>query len=111
MDPAAFYAMHFDGTVRRKPSGTWTAQAIVSNVVDTFATKHKVYIDIRNENGNSYNFYGNYKGRRRSPTSGKNIRFGTDASQPDRRQRTARRAGRSTSSACRTPRPTRRIRS
>ena len=76
LDPAAFYAMHVDGVVRRKPNGTWTDQAIVTNVVNTFATKHKVYIDIRNENGNSYNFYGNYKGT--SVTDlGTNIRVGT----------------------------------
>ncbi len=79
MDPAAFYAMHFDGTVRRKPTGTWTDQAVVTNVVDRFATKHKVYIDIRNENGNSYNFYRNYRGPSTDPEGGSNFRFGLTA--------------------------------
>ena len=76
MDPAAFYALHFDGTVRRIPNGTWTDQAVVTNVVNKFATKTRVYIDIRNENGNSYNFYQNYKGPAGQPDTGMNIRFG-----------------------------------
>jgi pyrrolidone-carboxylate peptidase len=79
MDPAAFYAMHFDGTVRRKPNGTWTDQAVVTNVVDRFATKHKVYIDVRNENGDSYNFYRNYRGPSIDPDTGSNFRFGLTA--------------------------------
>lgn len=77
MDPAAFYGMHFDGTVRQKPNGTWTDQAIVTNVLNKFATKNAVYLDIRNENGNSYNFYGNYKGPLSPTDPGGNIRFGT----------------------------------
>jgi pyrrolidone-carboxylate peptidase len=79
LDPAAFYAMHFDGLVRRPGGGSFTDQALVSNVVDKFANRRKVYLDIRNENGSSYNFYGNYKGTTPADLA-RNIRLGTSES-------------------------------
>jgi hypothetical protein len=77
LDPAAFYGMHFNGTVRRKPSGTWTGQNIVTNIVNKFFSKRAVYVDIRNENGNSYNFYQNYRVPTPHVDAGKNIKHGT----------------------------------
>jgi hypothetical protein len=77
LDPAAFYGMHYDGVVRISPNGILKDNQIVANVVNKFATRNRVYIDIRNENGNSYNFYRNYQGPGGQPDTGRNIRLGT----------------------------------
>lgn len=69
VDPAAFYGMHYDiangigyrdGTGERKEAATNVD--IYENILLPFATKNKIYLDIRNENGYSYNFYNNYIG-------------------------------------------------
>ncbi len=79
VDPAAFYAMHHTGKVHSPPSTQWTGNAIVTNVVDKFITKRNVYIDIRNENGYSLNFYGNYQGPGNAPAPelGRQLQYGT----------------------------------
>lgn len=67
-DPAAFYGLHFDiaGGIEYRTGATLNAAttipAIFTNILDLFKTKNTVYLDIRNENGYSYNYYGNYVG-------------------------------------------------
>lgn len=83
LDPAAFYGMHLGdkGTIltrnlSNKNTEEKKGQDIYTAVVSKFHTRNKVYLDIRNENGDSYNFYGNYKGPVNDPDHGKNCRVG-----------------------------------
>lgn len=85
VDPAAYYGLHHDikgGIEYRNASGKQyanTAELVYSQIVDKFLTKNKVYLDVRNENGYSYNYYGNYLGT--GVDAEKNIRIGqTEAS-------------------------------
>lgn len=66
IDPAAFFGMHNakngwlqvdDGTGNKSKL---TDIAIYDTVVTKFQTKNTLYLDIRNENGQSLNFYGKY---------------------------------------------------
>ena len=71
VDPAAFYGLHYDikggieyrdnnGNVNNPPAET---KAVIYNtLLAPFDTKNNVYLDIRNENGYSYNYYDNYVG-------------------------------------------------
>lgn len=59
VDPAAYYGMHYNGGV--EDGGTIKKEAtLYSDVIAKFDTANTVYIDIRNENGYSLNYYGNY---------------------------------------------------
>ncbi|MBA4155611.1 hypothetical protein, partial [Flavobacterium sp.] len=67
-DPAAFYGLHFNikGGIEyrqgvNKPNAITTVE-VYQNIITKFQTKNKVYLDIRNENGYSYNYYDNYVG-------------------------------------------------
>lgn len=70
VDPAAFYGLHHSITegigyrfgVTFTEAIATTKADIVSFVLAPFFTKNVVYLDIRNENGYSYNYYGNYDG-------------------------------------------------
>lgn len=68
VDPAAFYGLHHNiegGIEYRTTSGKQSADTpglVYSQIVDKFQTKNKVYLDVRNENGYSYNYYDNYLG-------------------------------------------------
>jgi len=81
MDPAAFYGMHFSGKVESSGSSTpYSEELIYTEVVEKFFTKNKLYIDIRNENCNSYNFFKNYHGPVLDPDYGKNIQIRNQSS-------------------------------
>ena len=76
MDPAAFYGLHMcdEGEVQAPGmNDPWTGQKIFDNVISKFATKNKLYVDIRSENGDSLDFYGNY-----SSDGSEIIQWGTD---------------------------------
>ncbi|MDP1728444.1 MAG: hypothetical protein Q8M15_16790 [Bacteroidota bacterium] len=68
IDPAACFGMHYDSWIgiSTYPGGIKTYTylkntAIYSTLLENkFYTSNKVYFDIRNEKGLSYNFYGNY---------------------------------------------------
>lgn len=83
VDPAAYYGLHYDiagGIEYRTGSGKQYANtpALVYNqIVDKFLTKNKVYLDVRNENGYSYNYYGSYVGT--GVDANKNIKIGQTA--------------------------------
>lgn len=69
VDISAFYGAHHDiqeGIEYRDSNGVKqiadTSNLVYENLLAPFATKNKVYLDIRNENGYSYNYYGNYVG-------------------------------------------------
>lgn len=66
LDPCAFYGMCFDfkGGVQYKDSGAggalMTAQDLFDKLLKKFSRRNTVYIDLRNDNGLSYNYYDNY---------------------------------------------------
>ena len=62
IDPAAFYGlhMHTGGEVEAPAGVKHIGQAVYTNVVSTFWTRNKLYLDIRSENGASLNFQRNY---------------------------------------------------
>jgi hypothetical protein len=70
VDPAAFYGIHhsISGGIGYRHGSTFTEAIattkadVVTKVLDPFHTKNTVYLDVRNENGYSYNYYGNYDG-------------------------------------------------
>lgn len=69
MDVPAFYGTHHNiegGIEYRSNTGDKelanTSNLVYEKLLIPFATKNKVYLDIRNENGYSYNYYGNYIG-------------------------------------------------
>lgn len=86
IDPAAFYGLHYDveggieyrtgnpGTIGNAHLQTTVYDEIVSN----FFTKNTIYLDIRNENGYSYNYYGNYIGLNDDENDSININTGLD---------------------------------
>lgn len=83
VDPSAFYGLHYDikgGIEYRQGANKLVANTSVlvyQNVIDKFLTKNKVYLDVRNENGYSYNYYGNYVGT--GVDANKNIKIGQTA--------------------------------
>lgn len=64
IDPCAYYGLHFNSkVVVHYSSGNETKKhgnSIYDDVLSKFINKDKVYIDIRNENGYSFNYYNNY---------------------------------------------------
>lgn len=91
IDPAAFFGIHHDKGVKfstytgstKNTKTTKTDQTdadyIYTVLLNKFANKNRVYIDIRSERGYSYNFYQNYK----DTTDGdKNIKFGNSVTSP-----------------------------
>jgi len=85
IDPAAYYGMHYIPGVLYPTLPDPDAAAINNErkdkldlytlILDKFFTKNTLYIDVRNENGYSYNYYGNYTQRTGSDL-GKSIRAG-----------------------------------
>ncbi|MDP2162480.1 MAG: hypothetical protein Q8K02_18510, partial [Flavobacterium sp.] len=80
-DPAAFYGLHHDvkGGIEYR-QGTTKPTAITpievyQNIIAKFQTKSTVYLDIRNENGYSYNYYDNYVGTI-GPDADKELKIG-----------------------------------
>lgn len=63
-DPCTFFASFYNGTLFAKDSsGTKTAFSgvnLYTTIISKFENKNKVYIDIRNENDLSYDYYDNY---------------------------------------------------
>lgn len=80
MDLAAFYGIHHteEGKVRRRNGSNNTEPIpltdLYSDVIDKFATRNAVYVDIRNELGDSLNFFTNY-----NDGSGNQIQLGTES--------------------------------
>lgn len=66
IDPAAFFGMHMakDGWLQVDDGAgnktRHTGVAIYDNVISKFHTKNTLYVDVRNENGFSLNFYEEY---------------------------------------------------
>jgi pyrrolidone-carboxylate peptidase len=69
IDPAAFFGLHYDipggieyrdtSNVKQKAD---TPSLILTKIIDKFKTKNTLYLDIRNENDYSLNYYDNYLG-------------------------------------------------
>lgn len=59
IDPAAFFGMHeFAGV--QSPGGLIPPTDVYSDILEKFLNKHHLYLDIRNENNYSYNYYRNH---------------------------------------------------
>jgi predicted chitinase len=82
IDPAAFYGMHYNikGGIGYKDAGgnqiANTIELVYNKILSPFYTKNRVYLDIRNENGYSYNYYNNYTGT--GANESKEIKIGQD---------------------------------
>lgn len=84
IDPAAYFGMHYLSGILYpqlpdpSPASIDTVKIdkvdLYTTVVAKFATKNTLYVDIRNENGYSYNYYGNYT--QTGADQGKSIRIG-----------------------------------
>lgn len=84
VDPAAFYGLHHDikGGIQYKTAADVlnfadSVPLVYNQVINRFTTKNNLYLDIRNENGYSYNYYGNYLGT--GSDANKNVRIGQTA--------------------------------
>jgi hypothetical protein len=83
IDPAAFFGLHYDAGINISVFNGSTKTLVNKKQSDLyilllgkFATKNRVYLDIRSEKGYSYNFYQNYNG------SGNNIKIGNSTIAP-----------------------------
>lgn len=67
IDPCAFFGLHYENGVNVSVFTATTKtietkkKADLYTLLEKFATKNRVYLDIRSELGYSYNFYQNYK--------------------------------------------------
>ncbi len=68
IDPAAFFGLHYNYGVHistnsgvQKITVTKKKKELFDLLIAKFATKNRVYLDVRSELGYSYNFYQNYK--------------------------------------------------
>lgn len=82
LDPAALYGLHYyDEVTGEDASEVQTTydnlNGPFSTLLDFFYSKNRVYVDVRNEYGYSYNLYDNYK-----DASGKHIKFGHSEATP-----------------------------
>lgn len=62
IDPAAYYGMHYFLGVETQsnPNPVKKELDLYTVAVEKYATSNKRYLDVRNENGYSYNYYQNY---------------------------------------------------
>ena len=88
IDPCAFFGLHYDIGVdvsvfsgNTKSIQNKKQDELYNQLLNKFKNKNKIYLDIRNENGYSYNFYQSYK-----DSNSKNIKienspseYGTDS--------------------------------
>lgn len=80
LDVAAYYGMHATGEGKVKLPANVEHQLssdIYLNVLIKFANRNKLFLDVRSENGDSYNFYRNYNGPVGDADLGKQIQIGT----------------------------------
>lgn len=75
IDPAAYYGLHFQAGIQTPDAASPTKKgsALFTYAMQPFATKHNVYLDIRNESGYSLDYYGNY-----DDGAGNHVRVGFD---------------------------------
>jgi len=63
-DPAAYWGSFFDHSIKEVASSavnSISGDDVYTNLVSKYQTKNRLYIDIRNEHGLSYNYYDNYR--------------------------------------------------
>ena len=84
IDPAAFFGIHYGVGVKisadngsEKTTQNKKHDELYSLLINKFATRNTVYLDIRSEHGYSYNFYENY-----GDSSGNNIKIGNSVITP-----------------------------
>jgi hypothetical protein len=83
IDPAAFFGMQYlkGIDVTFFDAGTWKKEErkendLFNDIVDKFETRNRLYLDIRNDIGYSFNFYQNYD------ISGKQLKLGNSLTSP-----------------------------
>lgn len=64
IDPCAWYSIHAEAGIRYYPTNTATTstkisgfQDVYSNIINLFATRNYIYLDLRNENDTSLDYY------------------------------------------------------
>ncbi len=72
VDPAAYYGLHYDSGVEDESVIRKEAD-LYDHVIARFATRNVLYLDIRNENGYSLDYYGNYSASGNPIKSGHNL--------------------------------------
>lgn len=87
VDPSSYYGMHLEENIKvgaKDDTSTYNpsvhdiqGDAIYEVIIQQFETKNKVYLDIRNDNGYSLNYYQNYEG---SPNAGEEIQIALSSS-------------------------------
>ena len=84
IDPAAFFGLHYEAGINISvfSGGNKTLENKKQNdlytlLIEKFATRNRLYIDIRSEKGYSYNFYQNY-----NSNSNDNIKIGNGTTTP-----------------------------
>lgn len=65
LDPAALFGLHWEEGVRAfngtgSPASPLRGQALYDTIISRFFTANRIYLDVRSEQGLSYNFYKNY---------------------------------------------------
>lgn len=83
IDPSAYFMLFSEGTINAKLSdGTTTKYSnladIYNNIVSNFYTKNILYIDIRNENNYSLNYYKDNEGTTSDTDYGKHLQLSFD---------------------------------
>lgn len=77
VDPVAYFNIHYQLKAKSGSSETTYAQLeIAQHLSDKFVTSKTVYIDIRNENGYSLNYYKDFEGSPVNPDYGNHIKTG-----------------------------------
>ncbi|MEC5158883.1 hypothetical protein [Chryseobacterium sp. MP_3.2] len=88
IDPCAFFGLHYDVGVNISVflANTKTIEnkkqaELYNELLDKFHNRNKVYLDIRSENGYSYNFYKNYKdvNNKNIKMEGESLTYETDS--------------------------------
>lgn len=86
MDPAAYYGLHYFGGVSEPANVITRRHDLYLQIVSRFVTKNRVYLDLRNDNGYSLNYYNNYVGIGADPNPTAQLRIreanGTDTYHP-----------------------------
>jgi Subtilase family len=62
VDPASYIGMHYFAGMEKPGGGSSDKMALYTDMLTPFLGKNRLYVDIRNENNYSYNFYNNYQG-------------------------------------------------
>lgn len=76
VDPVGYYGLHFNSGVNIPGTNApLKLAALYTDFISYFATKNTIYLDVRNENGYSMNYYENYSGEASSEDEGSQLKL------------------------------------